>query len=122
MKKFLFSFLFLFSTFAFSQTFSLTKENIPTFNRVSWALKGNGQYHTIQNVSGKTLRLDLWVDKVIAGTANTPSDNVYILCGEISQPVSAGTGIICDIPYPGLAIIADYPYVNGVTGQFSIHY
>jgi hypothetical protein len=77
--------------------------------------------HNIQNVFGQVLHLDLWVDKYIAGTSNVPSDNVYVLCGQTVLQVSPGSGIVCDIPYPGSAAIVAYPFVNGASGQFSIY-
>ncbi|WP_367605998.1 hypothetical protein [Legionella sp. W05-934-2] len=122
MKKILCIFLCLISTATFSHHFFLGKEKSATLDRISWSLKGNGHSHIIQNVSGKPLRLDLWVDKIVAGTLDTPSDGIYVLCGQGFQKMEAGTGIICDIPYPGYVMFAVYPFVNGATGHFGIHY
>jgi hypothetical protein len=122
-NKFLFSFLFLLSHLLFAQNFEVNKDYIQKLeNRVSWVLKQNGEYHNIQNVSGKQLRLDLWIDKFIAGTPNKASDGLYVICGSTVQQVAAGTGIVCDIPYPGSAMFIAYPFANGATGQFSIGY
>lgn len=121
-NKFYFCLLFLISNLVFAQNYTLSTNNQNFFeNRQNWTLKRSGESHTIQNISGKPIKLDLWVDKFITGSPSTLSDTVYVLCGQLVQQVSGGTGIVCDIPYPGVAMIVAYPFINGSSGQFSIN-
>jgi hypothetical protein len=121
MKQILISCFVLFSHYGFSQTLTVNPANASVFeNRTHWLLNQNGEKHSIQNVSGKLLHLEVWVDKFLGGSANTLSDGVYILCGQTVQQTSPGSGIVCDLPYPGVAMIVAYPFLNGASGQFSL--
>jgi hypothetical protein len=123
MKKLIMCCLFLFTFQLFAQQYNIKLDNLQLFeNRVTWSLTKLGESHTIQNVTGKTLRLDLWVDKFLVGSPNTLSDKVYIICGQKVQQIVGGSGIVCDIPYPGNATILVHPFTNGATGQFSLYY
>lgn len=103
-----------------TNSIEITKEQINTLdNRVDWVLKKATDQYGVQNTSGKALRLDLFVDKFISGTS-IASDGVYVLCGNNLVIIPAGSGAICDLPYPGSATVLSYPYVNGATGRLSV--
>lgn len=96
---------------------------IASDNSTDWQLKRNGDQYLIQNIFGAMVRVDVFVDKYIKGTTNTPSDPVYTFCGngQVIQ-VQPGTDVICDVSYPGNAVFIASPFVNGATGRFTIIY
>ncbi|EKD71972.1 MAG: hypothetical protein ACD_46C00043G0002 [uncultured bacterium] len=126
MKKLFLPFLILFlstSVFANVKNLEITQNKmIASDNSTDWEVKQSGDYYNIQNITGKAVRVDVFIDKIVKGTVNTPSDSVYVLCSNVATFVQPGTDFICDIAYPGRAIFLPHPFANGATGRFSIIY
>gem|GEM_PF-3725927 len=99
---------------------TITKEAISNFqNRTNWSLLRAGDQYTIQNVSGRQLRLDIFVDQFIKGTSYQ-SDLVYLSCGDKLILTYPAMGIICDLPYPSTVTVYSNPYIRGASGHFTI--
>lgn len=105
---------------AVNQGVVITKENVARFQcHTNWSLFKAGDQYTINNVSGKQLRLDIYTDQYLKGTS-IQSDVVYVKCGDKLILTYPGMGLVCDLPYPGTAAVYSYPFVSGATGNFSI--
>lgn len=127
MKKIVASFLILLaSTSVFAEVNNIEigrSATIASDNSTDWALKKSGDMYSIQNVSGKKMQIAVFVDKVVKGTMNTFSDSTYVMCANnVVTVVAGGTGVICDISYPGNVTFAINPFVNGATGRFTVMY
>ncbi len=98
----------------------ISKESLSHFqNQTNWSLLRTGDQYNIQNVSGRNLRVDIFVDQFIKGTSSQ-SDLVYLSCGDKLILTYPAMGIICDLPYPSTVTIYSNPYIRGASGHFTI--
>lgn len=108
------------AVFANHVKIDVTPQSLSNFdNQTDWTLARSIDQYTVQNLSARGLRLDIFVDQYIRGT-NIPSDTVYMLCANTLIKIPAGNGVICDLPYPGTASFSATPFYNGATGHISI--